>query len=165
MIVGLSLAAVLAWGDARSAHADVPSALIEGPSLLCFMHSRFQLAAGERVTDFSLGIHVMSINVAGPRGQYTVSEGNHFGTPRRLGRTVYETETLSVHQLRRNGAIQYAVMGFADFAPNERRVLIWLSGPALGGSSGEQVFRRLTVGDPARAKCDRGFRYGWNFED
>jgi hypothetical protein len=161
-IVGLSLTAVVMWGDVRLAYAYTPSAPIEGPALLCFTHSRFQLAATERVTDVSLGIHAMSIDVAGPDGKYTVSEGDHFRTPRRLGHAVFRTETLSVHRVRWYGETQYAVVGIA---PNQPRALIWVSGSALAVSRSKQVFRRLTIGDPARADCDMLFRYGWNLGD
>ena len=164
-ILGLTLCAVLSW--AKTGYADVVAldTPIEGPSRLCFMYSRFQLAAHERVTSLSMGIHAMSLEVNGPHGQYSVSESDNFATPRTLGPAVFETETLAIYRVGQGGEIQYAVVGFADFAPNEARVLVWLSGPALNRSFREKVFRRISIGEPVRAKCDRGFRYGWNFED
>lgn len=165
VILGWTLAAALAGMDIRTPRANALQPPIQGPSLVCFMHSRLHLGAGEQVTDFSAGIHAMTISVVGPRGRFSLSESNHFATPRRLGPTVYETKTLSIHRVRQDGQLRYAVVGFADFAPDEPRLLIWLSGPALAGGHNERVFRRIEVGDPAGASCDHGFRYGWRLED
>jgi hypothetical protein len=160
----LILSTLLVLSGAAAADAEPLESPIEGPSNVCFMDSGLRLVAGERITDAHLGIHLMSIEVSGPRGAYTLSEGNNFATPARLGATVLQAETFSIHRVREDGEVRYVVMAYADFAPSERRALIWLSGPALVGANRERIFRRITVG-PRATRCDVGFEYGWNLED
>ncbi|TAL30796.1 hypothetical protein [Phenylobacterium sp.] len=156
----LSLTAALVAAAAPT-RAEPLAAPVEGPARICFHESGFELAAGERITDFSGGIHAASVTVSGPHGGYTVTEGEIFVTPRGMGLTVYRTPKFHI---RRDGQ-RYAVFAATSFSPDERRLLIWLSGPALARAHRKAIFQGIWVGDPATAKCDQGFGYGWNFLD
>jgi hypothetical protein len=132
---------------------------------MCFMHSRYQLLPDEQVTKLYLGIHIASVEVAGPVGTYKVVEGNHFLTPP-LGPIVQETGTQTTHRSRSKVGTSYLILGYADFAPGEKRLINRVEGPALTGKSTDKdIFGRLVVGDPKAAKCDKRFAYGFFFDD
>lgn len=156
----LSLAVVMVVAAATT-RAEPLARPVEGPARICFHESGFELAAGERITDFSGGIHSASVSVSGPRGGYTFREGDIFATPHGMGPTVLRTRTFHI---RRDGA-RYAVFAATSFSPDRRRLLIWLSGPALAGPHRKAIFDGIRIGVPTTATCDQGFRYGWNFLD
>jgi hypothetical protein len=161
--LGIALAATLACAtNPRPADAEPTPIEISGPAMLCFMYTRLQLLPGERVTDLYLGFHVMSAEIAGPHGDFTFVEGNHFASPTRLGAAVVRTPSWNVRRRVQGGRVSYAVMGTADFAPDEVRLLASLHGPALSGADRDRrIYGRVEVAEMTREPCDHRFGYAW----
>lgn len=156
--VGLGL---LLFVDAATAAAP-PSKLVEGPMLLCFKYSTFQLAHHERVTDFSGSAESMSVEIEGRNGTYKIGESEIWAEPKNRGQIVSEHDRTTVYKAP--GKRRYSVYGPTDYSPNQPRLLIWLSGEALHGNSKDKsIYERFDVRDPKGASCGHGFTYSWDF--
>jgi len=136
---------------------------VEGPKLLCFKYSTFKLLLGEKVTDLSGSPESMSIRVERPPRMYRIGESEIFAPGRGARRLVFShgrTSVFAVSGYER----RYAVYGPASFSDGKDRLLIWLSGSALQGTSADAaIYRRFEVRDPATVKCDHVFTYSWDF--
>lgn len=155
-MIGMGLLAVVG----TAAASEPPSRPVEGPQLLCFKYSTFQLAKDERVKDFSLSPEEMSLTIEGPTGVYNVAEGEIFAEPKHRGRRAAQRGQTSVYQI--NGKPRYAIYGLTNYSPNKDRLVIWLSGNGLSGNSKDKaIYSRFEVRDPEGAACGHVFTYSW----
>ncbi len=153
---------VLAIGWMAQAEAVAPVGSLDGPKAVCFGMSSFALAAGERLELEYLGIHNVEVRVTGPSGTYTIRESEIFAIPRRPGTRVHREGDVSIFRSRTR-PYSYAVMAPTAFSPDQPQMIAVIAGDAFTGRRQDaSVYRRLTVGDPARLRCDYTFAYGWS---
>lgn len=144
------------------AHADELEKPVVGPKLVCFMYSSFELARGERITEFEAGVHAMAVEVEGAFGSYRIMEGETFAAPRQLGEPLLQRDGMTVYRLR-DPELRYALTGRILHPDDEDNVIIWLAGEGLTGRRADRrVLDRLTLGDPSALACGYRFRYGWD---
>jgi hypothetical protein len=156
--IGLGMLLVIG----TAAGAIPPSRPVEGPMLLCFKYSTFQLAEHERVMDFSASAEGMSITIAGPTGTYQIAESEIWAEPKHRGQVVSEHDRTTVYEVE--GKRRYSVYGPTTYSPNQDRLLIGLSGQALRGNNKDKhIYERFDVRDPEGATCGHGFTYSWDF--
>ena len=155
-----SLFALLTLASSPAISAP-PKSPVVGPMLLCFKHSTFNLLAGERVADFSGGFERMSLTIDGPSDVYTIAESEIFASIRRALRPVFSSDTTHVFRAL-GGHPKYAIYGRPSFSPDQDRLVIWLSGPALKGSNEDAaIYSRFDVRSIDYDKCGHGFTYSW----
>jgi hypothetical protein len=132
--------------------------------LLCFKYSTFELAEREHVTDFSGSAEGMSLTIEGPIGRYKVGESEIWAEPTGRRRLVSKREGTAVYRFGNNRP--YAIYGTTDYSHNKPRLLIWLSGEALRGNSGDKaIYDRFDIRDPKGSSCGHVFTYSWDFLD
>lgn len=142
--------------------AAAPRAEVLGPKTVCFRYSGFALDAGERIVGEQVGIHGVVVRIEGPSGSYQVSENEAYRTPARLGTRVYREGDVSIFRSRAR-PYSYAFVAPTEFSPDQPRMIAIISGDALSGSRSDASFyRRLTVADPSRLRCDRSYLYGFD---
>jgi hypothetical protein len=136
---------------------------VDGPQLICFKYSTFQLLKGERIVDFSGGMESMSVRVLTPHGQLTIAESEIFAVPTRARQKIAEWNGTKVYRYGSESG-RYGLFGKTAYSADEDRLVIWLSIMTLMGTSDDAaVYRRFDVRDPAGSGCKRGFTYGWEF--
>lgn len=144
------------------AGVDAPLAEVLGPKTVCFRYSSFALNAGERIVGEQVGIHGVVVRIEGPSGSYQVSENEAYRTPARLGTRVYREGDTSVFRSRAR-PYSYAFVAPTEFSPDQPRMIAVISGYALSGRRNDASFYgRLTIGAPARVRCDHSYRYGFD---
>ncbi len=141
---------------------DAPRAEVRGPKTICFRYSSFALDAGERIEGEQMGIHGVVVRIEGPSGSYQVSENEAYRTPARLGTRVYREGEVSIFRSRAR-PYSYAFVSPTASSPDQPRMIAIISGDALsGGRSDASFYRRLTVADPSRIRCDHSYLYGFD---
>lgn len=128
--------------------------------MICFRYSRFALNEGERIVDYQIRIHGVTIHVDGPAGPYRVAENEIFRTPARPGLRVHQENGASVFRSR-GRPTSYVFLARTPFSPNRDRMIAVISGDALSGGIGDgSVYRRLAIGDSSSVHCDQSYLYG-----
>lgn len=141
---------------------DAPPAEVRGPKTICFGYSSFALIAGERSELEHVGIHGVVVRIEGPYGSYQVAENEIYRTPARFGTRVYREGDVSVFRSRVR-PYSYAFVVPSRVSPDQPRMIAIISGDALsGGRSDASIYRRLTVADPSRIRCDHSYLYGFD---
>lgn len=57
----------------------------------------------------------------------------------------------------------YAIAGRTSYSPDRDTLVVRVSGSALAGRTTDaEIYRRVTVGDPASLRCDNRYLYGWD---
>ena len=141
---------------------DVPRAEVRGPKTICFRYSSFALDAGERIESEQMGIHGVSVRIEGPSGSYQISENEIYRTPARLGTRVYREGETSIFRSQAR-PYRYAFVAPTEFWPDQPRMIAVISGDVLSGGRGDaSVYRRLTITDPSRIRCDHSYLYGFD---
>ncbi|WOB78348.1 hypothetical protein [Brevundimonas nasdae] len=159
MVFTIALTLALATGAAGG--FDTPHREIIGPKTLCFKYSSLQLVEGERVADVRVGLEGMGIEVEGPQGRYSVQESEIFARPATLGRRVNRNEGTNYY--RSGNPVSYAIAGRTSYSPDRDTLVVRMSGPALAGRTTDaEIYRRVTVADPASLRCDNRYLYGWD---
>ncbi|MDP3802349.1 MAG: hypothetical protein Q8Q71_09215 [Brevundimonas sp.] len=154
------IAMIAALAASQPSTQDPPTPDIVGPRQLCFKYSSFLLNEGERVVDVRMGLEGMGIEVAGPRGSYSIRESEIFA-PASLGRRTQRMGGTSYYRLR--GPLRYAVTGRTDYSPARDTLVLWLSGSAFTGQPDDaSIYTRVTIADPAPLHCDHRYLYGWD---
>lgn len=139
-----------------------PRAEVRGPKTVCFRYSSFALIAGERIEREQLGIHGVVVRIEGPSGAYQVSENEAYRMPAGLGTRVYREGDVSIFRSRVR-PYSYAFVSPTEFSPDQPRMIAIISGDALSGTRSDAAFyRRLTVADPSRIRCDYSYLYGFD---
>jgi len=150
--------AALCVGAIGHAAADPQPEPITGPKLLCFGYSTFSLLSGERVTGFSANFDVMSIEVDGPNGRFSIVETDIRKPPKDPGHLVLRRGDMSVYWVD-GAAPHYDFYGRTSFYRDRDRLLLELSGSSLSGKTNDAtIYRRLDVRDPKSADCQRTFK-------
>lgn len=159
----LGLGAAVAWSVATVASSAEPAGpILVGPGRVCFKYSSFDLLADERIETFDAGVHGAIIQITGPAGSYSISEGNHFAR-RGVRARVEEGRGVKVYRGRVDGKLVYGVEWVLPNRTGQPQIIVWIAGAALTGQDGDRaVYRRVTAGDPATMKCDQRFTYGWD---
>ena len=141
---------------------DAPRSEVRGPKTLCFRYSSFALNTGERIESEQMGIHGVLVRIEGPSGSYQVSENEAYRTPVRLGTRVHQEGGVSIFRSRAR-PYSYAFVAPTEFSPDQPRMIAVISGYALSGRRNDaSLYGRLTIGDPARVRCDHSYRYGFD---
>ena len=130
--------------------------------MICFRYSRFALNEGERIVDYQIGIHGVTIHVDGPAGPYRVAENEIYRTPARPGMRVHQENGASVFRSR-GRPVSYVFLARTPFSPNRDRMIAVISGDALSGGIGDgSIYRRLAIGDSSSVRCDESYLYGFD---
>ncbi|HWQ86172.1 hypothetical protein [Brevundimonas sp.] len=141
---------------------DAPRAEVRGPKTICFRYSSFALDAGERIESEQMGLHGVVVRIEGPSGSYQVSENEAYRTPARPGTRVYQEGDTSIFRSRAR-PFSYAFFAPTGFSPDRPRMIAVISGAVLSGGRGDASFyRRLTIADPSRMRCDHSYLYGFD---
>lgn len=141
---------------------DAARAEVLGPQTICFRYSSFALDAGERIESEQMGIHGVVVRIEGPSGSYQVSENEAYRTPTRLGTRVYREGDTSIFRSRAR-PYSYAFVAPSEFSPEQPTMIAIISGDVLsGGRRDASFYRRLTVADPSRIRCDHSYLYGFD---
>ena len=141
---------------------DAPRAEVSGPKTVCFRYSSFALKAGERIVREQVGIHGVVVRIEGPFGSYQVSENEAYRTPARLGTRVSREGDTSIFRSRAR-PYSYAFVAPTEFSPDQPTMIGVISGDALSGRTNDaSIYRRLTIGDPSRVRCNHSYLYGFD---
>jgi hypothetical protein len=148
---------------ATGAQAEPLKDPVDGPQLICFKYSTFQLLNGERIVDFSGGMESLSVRVLTPQGQLTIGESEIFAVPEKPRTQIAAWNHTKVYRYS-GGADRYAIFGPTSYSEGKERLVIWLSIMTLIGKPNDAaVYRRFEVRDPSGSGCKRGFTYSWEF--
>jgi hypothetical protein len=137
-----------------------PQAEVRGPATICFAYSSFTLNAGEYVESEQISAHGVRLRIQGPSGFYDIQENDVIRPSRPLGTKVYQVGNTSVFRSRHR-PFRYAFVAPTAYSPTEPRMIASISGEALTGARNDASFyRRLTIADPSRTRCDHTYRSG-----
>ncbi len=152
-----------------TALASLPSAAqtqrepVKGPIAICFKYSVFHMNAEEKIDDWKLGIHEVSVRVVGPNGW------SHMITETEYRRVDFASLKLvsrkgKTRRYREGDSGNYVI--FARWEPSDPREkpLLFGSGPP-DGHNDDAFYSRLEVTDPNTVKCGHSFLYGLFFEE
>jgi hypothetical protein len=131
---------------------------VVGPMLVCFKYSSFRLAAGEQITDFGGSPEALLITIEGRGGAYQIGESEIFAKPIQK-RLISDRDGTRVYRV---GPAGYEIAGKTSYSDGGDEFILSLDGEALAGTVRDaRIYRRLTVGDPARLSCKMTFTYHW----
>jgi len=155
--------AIALLASSTLARAEPLAEPVVGPKLICFKYSIFLLGEGEKITDFSGSAEAMAITVEGPSGTFRIGESEIFAPAKGRKRLVVSKGQTSIYRVSSQGG-RYAIYGPTGFSNGQDRLIIWLSGDNLRGSSTDRgVLDRFEVRDPASVTCQQTFTYSWDF--
>jgi hypothetical protein len=132
-----------------------------GPGRVCLAQTSVDLDEGETAYVGYLGIHYASLRIYGRFGQFSVTEGEMYKSPKG-GQRVDLPGGDSVLRHRKDGRIRYLLFGPGWDANDDDIPRTWVEGEALGRGHDYNIFSRIRIArEPS--KCTRRFEYGWDF--
>ena len=133
-----------------------------GPAQVCMREIAITAREGEVAYLGYAGIHSGTLRLVIGEKYVDFMHGESWGVPKRELRPVAERSGYRIAR-EREGKRRYAILVSRPDAPEQEKVLVWISGTAVAGSAGRLgLVDRLRVQMPAATGCQRTYAYGWD---
>jgi hypothetical protein len=144
----------------RAAPGQAKDYATRGPARVCVGTTMVDLLAGETAYLDYLGIHGGGVRIVGPKGRFSVTDGNLWLRPKHP-KLFKDERGRIVERRRRGGRSSYFLYARFGQEQGKERPKVLIEGDALGKGRASAVLARISFAEKKATGCDRAFDYGW----
>jgi hypothetical protein len=130
-----------------------------GPARICINATSVDIEAGEAAYLQYLGIHFGTVRVVGPRGSFTVQDGDSWRA--REDGEMLTWDGRNVQRRRPGGRPSYIIHDRPDYPADREVPRVLVSGDALGRGVDRKIIARIRTHPAPPDRCAIRYVYGW----